>query len=97
VIPVDENHLSPTTLSADGAAHDGGQAGPAAEQQPRPETAAPRSRWTAGRVVALVVGALLWISVGFLAAGGVLAVGGVLLIVGAVRRRQPDKDLVGAT
>jgi hypothetical protein len=39
---------------------------------------------------------LLWIAVGFLAAGGVLAVGGALLIVGAVRR-QPDKDVVRAT
>jgi hypothetical protein len=40
---------------------------------------------------------LLWIAVGFLVAGAVLAAGAVLLIVGAVRRRQPDKDVVGAT
>jgi hypothetical protein len=40
---------------------------------------------------------LLWIAVGFLAAGVVLAVGGAFLIVGAVRHRQPDKDVVEAT
>jgi hypothetical protein len=41
--------------------------------------------------------ALLWIAVGFLAAGAVLAAGGVLLIVSAARRRQPAKNVVTAT
>jgi hypothetical protein len=40
---------------------------------------------------------LLWIAVGFLAAGAVFAVGGALLIVGSVRRRQPDTDVASAT
>jgi hypothetical protein len=70
VIPVDENHVSPTTLSADDAAHDGGQAGPAAVP-PRPEAAARRSGWTAGRITALVIGVLLvLVSLGLLASGG---------------------------
>jgi hypothetical protein len=70
VIQVDENYFSPTTLSADDAAHDGGQAG-APMVPPRPEAAARRSGWTAGRIAALVIGVLLGlISLGLLASGG---------------------------
>jgi hypothetical protein len=39
---------------------------------------------------------LLWIAVGFLAAGAVFAVGGALLIVGSIRR-QPDRDVASTT
>jgi hypothetical protein len=71
VIPMDENHASPTALSADDAAHDGGQAGSAAVPPPRPEAAAGPSGWTAGRIAALVIGVLLvLVSLGLLASGG---------------------------
>jgi hypothetical protein len=67
---VNEEYVSQTTLSADDAAHDGGQAGRAAVP-PSPEAAARPSGWTAGRITALVIGVLLvLISLGLLASGG---------------------------
>jgi hypothetical protein len=70
VVPVNEDHVSQTTLSADDAAHDGGQEGRAAVP-PSPEAAARPSGWTAGRITALVIGVLLvLVSLGLLASGG---------------------------
>jgi glyoxylase-like metal-dependent hydrolase (beta-lactamase superfamily II) len=66
---VDKNNVSPTALSSGDAAHlEGGPEGPAAVL-PRPEAAARPSGSTAGRVTALVIGALLVLaSLGFLGA-----------------------------
>jgi hypothetical protein len=71
VIPMDKNHASPTALSADDAAHDEGQAAPAAVPVPRLEAAVGPAGWTAGRITALVIGVLLvLVSLGLLASGG---------------------------
>jgi hypothetical protein len=71
VIPVNNNNVSPTTLSsADTAQREGGPVGPATVPPP-PEAAARPSAWTVGRVTALVIGVLLVLpSVVLLGAGG---------------------------
>jgi hypothetical protein len=67
VIPVNKNNVSPTALSSGDTAQP--EAGPAAVP---PRLAASRpSRWTAGRITALVIGVLVVLpSVALLGAGG---------------------------
>jgi hypothetical protein len=71
VIPVNKGHVSPTAVPAgDAASTVGGPANPAAVPQ-TPEAATGPSRWTVGRITALVIGALLvLVSLGLLGAGG---------------------------
>jgi hypothetical protein len=68
---MDNSYPSSTALSAADAAHlDGGAAGPAATPS-RPEAAARPSGWTAGRIAALAIGALLvLVALVFLGSGG---------------------------
>ena len=67
---MNESQVSPTARSSDEAAQ---SAGVAAAAAPRPEVAGRRSGWTAGRITALVIGALLaLVSVVFLGVGGTL-------------------------
>ena len=62
MVPVNQSHVTPTALS---------EAEGRAAVPPRPEVAAGPSRWTAGRIAALAIGALLiLVSLGLLAAGG---------------------------
>jgi hypothetical protein len=82
VIQVNESDISPTERSAGDAAHhgtltrawppEGEPAGPAAVP-PRPESAARPSGWTAGRITALVIGALLGLVSLVLLGGGGMA------------------------
>ena len=73
--------ISSRALSADPATHPGGgPAGPVA-MPPRPEVAARPSRWTAGRITALVIGTLL-----VLASLGLLGGGAVALWVDGTQR-----------
>jgi len=66
---VNERQVSPTALSDGGARPEERGSGPP-RVPPAPATAGP-TRWTAGRIVALVMGALLAVcSVGLLGAGG---------------------------
>ncbi len=69
MITVNKSHVSPRVRSSTDAAQlDGGASGPTG---PRPEAAARRPGWTAGRSAALVIGALLaLVSVVFLGSGG---------------------------
>src|SRR5262245_52468381 len=74
---MNDSRLSPTAPPEAGAVPLEELAGPAvgesapAESPPRPEAAARRSGWTAGRITALVVGVLLaMVSLGLLAGGG---------------------------
>jgi hypothetical protein len=75
---MNDGRLSPTAPADDGAVRPEELPGPAiggperqAEAPVRPEVPAGRSRWTAGRVVALVIGVLLvLISLGLLGSGG---------------------------
>ena len=71
VKPVNTSQVSPTALTAGDTAHpDGGPASLAAAPS-RPEAAAHPSGWTAGRITALVIGALLLlVSLVFLGSGG---------------------------
>jgi hypothetical protein len=72
VVPVNVNHVSSTAVSAgDAASTVGRPADPVAPPQtPEAATTLP-SRWTAGRITALVIGALLvLVSLGLLGAGG---------------------------
>lgn len=68
---MNENHVSSTALSTDTAHQGGKSASPVAMPQP-PEAAVRPSRWTAGRVTALVIGSLLVLaSIGLLSGGAV--------------------------
>lgn len=71
MIPVSKGHVSPTAVSAgDAASTVEGPADPAAAPQ-TPEAATGPSRWTVGRITAVVIGALLvLVSLGLLGAGG---------------------------
>jgi hypothetical protein len=62
VIPVSQSHLTPTAVS---------EAGGRPAVPPRPEVTAGASRWTGGRIAALVIGTLLvLLSLALLGAGG---------------------------
>jgi hypothetical protein len=68
---VNENHVSSTAQSTDTAHLGGKPASPVAMPQP-PEGPVRPSRWTAGRITALVIGSLLVLaSVGLLSGGAV--------------------------
>jgi hypothetical protein len=71
LVSMNESHASPTALSAGDAANpEGGPEGSAAVPA-APAAAAQSSGWTAGRITALVIGALLvLVSFGLLGAGG---------------------------
>jgi hypothetical protein len=69
---VNENHVSPTALSAHDTAHPAGGGPTGTAVVPTgPQVAARPSRWTVGRVTALVIGVLLaLVSLGLLGGGG---------------------------
>lgn len=68
---MNENHVSSTALSTDTAHLEGKPANPVAMPEP-PEAPVRPSRWTAGRITALVIGSLLVLaSVGLLSGGAV--------------------------
>jgi hypothetical protein len=68
---MDERHGSPTATSEVDRAYPGGPPGGSVAVPPRPEAAVHRSRWTAGRITALVVGCLLgFVSLILLGSGG---------------------------
>src|SRR5512132_4498273 len=71
VVPMTDSRVSPAASPAgDLAQRERGPGGPPAVPF-RPATGAPASRWTAGRITALVIGALLvLVSIGLLGAGG---------------------------
>lgn len=72
VVAVNEGHASPTATSTSGATRlDGGSARPPDVSRP-PAAARDRSGWTAGRITALVIGALMvMVSIGMVGGGTV--------------------------
>ena len=66
-----KSHASPTALSAGDAASPEGRPAGQVAAPPRPEVGTGQSRWTAGRITALVIGALLvLVSLVLLGGGG---------------------------